>query len=103
MSGSSRQFRLAMTFAVDKDWLSGWRSWITVFDTHAMINMIAERAVGSSWKDVDDNSVWSSVTSADGVNNRGWWKSDYSWSCYGVEWSDIAYGCNYCQVDSESG
>ena len=67
MSGSSRQFRSAITFAVDKDWLSGWRSWITIFDTAAMINMIAERAVDSSWKYVDGNSAWSSVTSVDGV------------------------------------
>ena len=50
MSGSFRQFRSAITFAVDKDWLSGWRSWITIFDTAAMINMIAERAVDSRVK-----------------------------------------------------
>jgi hypothetical protein len=66
MSGTSRQFRSAITFAVD-DWLSGWRSWITIFDTAAMINMIAERVVDSSWKYVDGNSAWSSVTSVDGV------------------------------------
>ena len=66
MSGSSRQFISAITFAVD-DWLSGWRSWITIFDTAAMINMIAERVVDSSWKYVDGNSAWSSVTSVDGV------------------------------------
>ena len=34
MSCSSRQFRSAMTFAVDKGWFSGWRSWITI--CHAM-------------------------------------------------------------------
>ena len=56
-----------MTFAVDKDWPSGWRSWITIFDTAAMINMIAEKVVDSSWKYVDGNSAWSSVTSVDGV------------------------------------
>ena len=67
MSGSSRQFRSVITFAVDKDWLSGWRSWITIFDTAAMINMIAAMAVDSSWKYVDGISAWSSVTSVDGV------------------------------------
>ena len=67
LSGASRQFRSAITFSVDKDWLSGWRSWITVFDTAAMINMVAERVVDSSWKYVDGNSAWSTVTSVDGV------------------------------------
>ena len=68
MSGSSRQFRSAITFAVDKDWLSGWRSWITIFDTAAMINMIAESVVDSNWSYVEGNrESWSSVTSVDGV------------------------------------
>ena len=67
LSGASRQFRSAITFAVDKDWLSGWRSLITVFDTAAMINMVAESVVDSSWKYVDGNSAWSTVTSVDGV------------------------------------
>ena len=67
MPGSSRQVRSTMTFAVDKDWLSGWRSWITIFDNAAVINMAAEKFADSSWKYIDDNSGWSSVTSVDGV------------------------------------
>ena len=67
LSGASRQFRSAITFLVEKDWLSGWRSWITVFDTAAMINMVAESVVDSTWKYVDGNNAWSTVTSVDGV------------------------------------
>ena len=104
MSGSSMQFRSAITFAVDKDWLSGWRSWITIFDTAVMINMIAERVVDSTWKYVDGNSAWSSVTSVDGVKIVVGGKVIIPGHVNnGIEWSDIAYDSNCRQVDSESG
>ena len=32
-----------------------------------MINMIAEKVVDSSWKYVDGNSAWSSISSGDGI------------------------------------
>ena len=72
----SREFRAGVTFSVicnsaELKWSGeerSWRSLITVFDTAAMINMIAESVVDSNWLYVEGNrESWSSVTSVDGV------------------------------------
>ena len=72
----SREFRAGVTFSVvcnsaELKWSGeeqSWRSLITVFDTAAMINMIAESVVDSNWSYVEGNrESWSSVTSVDGV------------------------------------
>ena len=72
----SREFRVGVTFSVvcnsaELRWSGeehSWRSLITVIDTAAMINMIAESVVDSNWSYVEGNrESWSSVTSVDGV------------------------------------
>jgi hypothetical protein len=72
----SREFRVGVTFSVacnsnELTWSGqerSWRSLIIVFDTAAMINMIAESVVDSNWSYVEGNrDSWSSVTSVDGV------------------------------------
>ena len=72
----SREFRAGVTFSVvcksaKLKWSGeehSWRSLITVIETAAMINMIAESVVDSNWPYVEGNrESWSSVTSVDGV------------------------------------